>query len=353
MNGFIIILSSEKNITPDIPIYWKKPFDFQSKFVHRKQNGGSYQIEQFSSQKLEKEKLWIDTDDFIFITEGVIHNIHDLCKKNNSINAESLITKYYQTNNNTFFSLFEGNYSGFLFDKHRDILTTFNNKTGMKRVFYFHNSQYTIFASDLKTLCHSLNQLKIHYSLNVESAYLLLTSGFMHENLTLIDEVKQLRAGEYCLYKNNIIQIHSYFNLKDISETNDSKKTIIENLDGLFTEAVRLEFEIDKSNGLKHLTTLSGGLDSRMTALISYKAGYRDQILLNFSQKGYADEIIAKQIAKKFQIPLIQKELNEQSLIAIDDVVSVNDGLTLYSACSHAYDALKQTQHSETGMIHT
>ncbi len=353
MNGFIIKISTTKNNQANVPFFWKQPFDFQSSFNHRKCQGTNYHIEQFTSQKFENEKLWIDTEDFLCITEGIIFNINDLCKQNNVKDAKNLIHKYQKDKKHTFFNQFEGNFAGIFLDKKTNTWTAFNNKTGMKKVYYFQNSDYVIFASDLKTLTECLKSLQISFSLNEEAAYLLLTSGFMHENLTLINEVKQLRAGEYCNLRNEILQVDSYFNLKNISETNDSKKTIIHKLDDLFKDAVRLEFEFDKANNYRHLTTISGGLDSRMTALIAYKMGYKDQILLNFSEKGYADEVIAKQIAKAYQMEIIQIELNAQSLTAIDEVVSVNDGLILYSGCSHAFSAIKQLNCTKNGILHT
>lgn len=353
MNGFITIISTQNNNPLNIPVFWKQPFDFQSSFVHRKWKGNNYQIEQYTSKKFENEKLRIETTNFLCITEGIIQNLNDLCKLHTVKDAECLISKHYENKNNTFFSEFEGNYTGVFYDKQTNTWTAFNNKTGMKKVYYFQNSDYVIFASDLKTLTQCLKTLDISYSLNEESVYQLLTSGFMHEDLTLINEVKQLRAGEYCNFKTGILQVDSYFNLRNIIPTNDSKKTIIEQLDVLFKSAVKLEFDIDKTSNYKHLTTLSGGLDSRMTALIAYKMGYQNQVLLNFSEKDYADQIIAKQIAEAYKMELKQIELNAQSLVAIDDVVLVNDELTVYTACSHAFSALKQIQFPESGIIHT
>ena len=352
MNGFIVIIST-KNKPIDIPIYWKQPFNFQSPFFHRKCKGQNFQIEQYSSIKFENEKLWLNTVDFFCATEGIIHNIKDLCIQSGVLDAKSLIQKYYSENNKLFFNQFEGNYTGFFYNKRDNTWLTFNNKTGMKKLFYFHNKNFLIFATDLKTLIQSLKELNISYSLNEEGAYFLLSSGFMHENLTLINEVKQLRAGEYFHFIDGNLIVDSYFNLRDITETNLSKNLIIKQLDFLFKEAVRLEFDVDIANNYRHLTTLSGGLDSRMTTLIANKMGYENQILLNFSEKAYADEIIAKQIAKDYKMEIIQLELNAKSLANINEVVLVNDGLTLYSACSHAYSALKQVNNVNTGILHT
>lgn len=353
MHGFISVIATNKNSLPSIPIFWKHPFEFQPTFFHRKIKTENFNLEQFSSSKFENEKLWIDTSDFLFVTEGIIHNLDNLCKQNNVKDATGLILNYLRNKNTSFFNQFEGNYSGLFYNKHANTWTAFNNKTGMKKIFYFHNTDYLIFSTDLKTLSQCLKELQISFSLNEDNAYHLLTSGFMHENGTLINEVKQLCAGEYCISKEGGLEVNSYFNLINIQQTNDNKKTIIENLDVLFKEAVRIEYEVDKSNKYNHLTTLSGGLDSRMTALIAYKMGYENQLMLNFSEKGYADEIIAKQIVSEYNLEIVQFALNAQSLKPIDEVVLVNDGLTIYSSCSHVYSALKQINNKENGILHT
>jgi len=126
----------------------------------------------------------------------------------------------------------------------------------------------------------------------------------MHENKTLASEVKQIGAGEWAVYLNNHLKINSYYNLKDIQETTDSKETIIEQLDSLFREAIRLEFEKDKTNNYISLTTMSGGLDSRMTALIAHKMGYDNQILLNFQKKGMPIKSLQNKLLKVINLIL-------------------------------------------------
>jgi len=353
MNGLILIISTENKQFEKTPISWKKPFDFQHQHFHRSCLEKTYQIEQFSSIKFESEKHWIETDEFFFVSEGIIQNINELCKANNVDNVNQLITKFHKNNNKTFFKDFEGNYIGLYLDKKNKTWTSFNNKTGMKKLFFFQNQDFVVLSSDLKILIQCLSFHHIPYSLNEASSYLLLTSGFMHENMTLVNEVKQLRAGEYAFISDNKLQINSYYNLKDIEQTNDSKSTIIETLDYKFKEAVKLEFELDLKHNYRHLSTLSGGLDSRMTTLIAHKMGYNDQLLLNFSEKGYADEIIAKDIAAKYNIELKHEELNAKSLLPIDKVVSVNDGLNIYTSCSHVFSILSKINQPTNGILHT
>lgn len=62
----------------------------------------------------------------------------------------------------------------------------------------------------------------------------------------------------------------------------------------LFSNTVRLEFEKDVEYGYKHIVTLSGGLDSCITALLAHKLGYVNQLNFTFSQSDYLDEKILK-----------------------------------------------------------
>lgn len=175
----------------------------------------------------------------------------------------------------------------------------------------------------------------------------------MHEDYTLLSEVKQIIAGEYGYLSDKKLNILSYYNLKNIEENKDPETQIIDKLDKLFKEALEIEFEFDKKHNLIPLTTLSGGLDSRMVALFAHDLEYTNQQLLNFSEKGYADEVIAKQIAQSYSMQLTQIPLSPKGLLAIDDVVKVNDGLTLYSGAGHAFEALRKLKFEQSGILHT
>ena len=67
--------------------------------------------------------------------------------------------------------------------------------------------------------------MHINKSLDVEAAYLLLTSSFMQDDYTLIKEVKQIRAGEYAIQRKKL-KLKFYFHLREIKETTDSKEKL-------------------------------------------------------------------------------------------------------------------------------
>jgi asparagine synthase (glutamine-hydrolysing) len=351
MNGFIITISLN-GVMPEIEYNWKSLFNFQPAHIIRSLKSDNIQFEQFTAKKFISEKLWINNDNFFIVTDGIITNIDILKNTYKTQNSESLI--YLLSEKRTdFFSEFTGNFVGIFWNKTNNSITAFNNQTGTKKLFYYKSDTYSIFSTDLYTLSHTLDQLNIKKTIDVEASYLLLTSGFMHEDYTLINEVKQITAGEYGYISNKKLDIYSYYNLRDIKTNTDSENLIIDKLDKLFKEALEIEFEFDRKYDLIPLTTLSGGLDSRMVALFAHNINYKNQQLLNFSEEGYADEVIAKQIAQSYNMKLTQIPLSAKGLLAIDDVVKVNDGLTLYSGAGHAFEALRKLKFKQSGILHT
>ncbi|MCL2650005.1 MAG: asparagine synthase-related protein [Candidatus Azobacteroides sp.] len=351
MLGFAVLISKNKEISEN-SFTWKSTFDFQVEHVLRKKDFSNVCIEQNTAKRFLNEKLWVDTDDYFVVTEGVITNLKILYKKYLVENYENLIAKICTRTD--FFMEFIGNFAGYIFLKKENKHILFNNHSASKKVFYFSNENYCVFSTDLFTLSKKLNDLKIAKSLNIEAAYLLLTSGFMHENMTLINEVKQLRAGEYlCIDSNKDIKTDFYFHLNDIVETQDKKADIIEKLDEKFRNAVNLEFNQDIENHFTSLSTLSGGLDSRMTTLIAHKNQFTDVQCICFTEKNYADEIIAKKIAKSYNLSLQTYHLSANGLTAIEDVVKINDGLCLYSGAGHAFEALRNYKLQNIGFLHT
>lgn len=353
MHGFIVTISLKNESVHDLEYSWKPIFDFQNTHIKRNFVKSKINAEQYTSEKFINEKLWIDNDDFFIITEGLITNIDILCNSYKSADYEELI-RTISKEKATFFEDFSGNFVGFFWDKKTNTYLAFNNHTGTKKLFHFKSDEYIIFSTDLYTLSKTLACLNIKISIDTEASYLLLTSGFMHEDYTLIKEVKQIIAGQYANISNNTLKLISYFDINEIDINFESEDNVINNLEKLFKESVQIEFDFEKKYDYTPLTTLSGGLDSRMVALVAHDLNFHNQQLLNFSEKGYADEVIAAKIASTYKMNIEQISLSCKGLLAIDDVIAVNDGLTIYTGCSHVFEAIRKlTITGNIGIIHS
>ncbi|MDD3078939.1 MAG: asparagine synthase-related protein [Paludibacter sp.] len=351
MHGFIAVISLENNI-PEINFQWKNKFSFQNDFTKSTAIGQFYKAERFIKNTFSLDKIWVDNKKILGITEGIILNTNSFCLKHKIEHNHSAIAEHILTHPKLL-NEFNGNYCGFFFNKDTRKFIAFNNHTATQKIFYYKNESYLIVSTDLFTLSKTLDLLKLSKTLDRLGTYFLLTCGFMQENHTLIDEVKQLNAGEYLHGDQESFLVERYFNLNEIEYSTQKYQKTIDNLDCIFKESVKAEFEFDKIRNLNSQTTLSGGLDSRMTALIGHELGYNKQHLINFSQEKYADHIIANQISDHYKLELQHINITEKSLNYIDETVLVNDGLTSYLNSSLLFEVLPQITINRIGLLHT
>lgn len=354
MAGFTGIISLGSPLPESATFADKSGYGPEDKFIHQYKITPEYRIEQFTNSKFEAEKILEQDDDLLILTEGVILNLHFLASTTNKKKTFEIISTLYKNSGKDFVKDLRGDFSGIIYDRKLDEWFIYTNHTGSKRIFYYKDEKYFIFSSDVKEIAHLLGKLGISKSIDEAAAYLILTNGFMLEDHTLLQEVKRLAPGSYISLKDKQIHIHNYFNLKNIEPSNLNKAQIIEKMDVLFMNALRLEFEKDKEYGYKHIVTLSGGLDSRMTVLLAHKLGYTEQLNFTFSQANYLDEQIAKKIATDHRHNFLFQALDGGNYLKhIEDAVYLNDGLILYSGAAHVLDSVKNMNFDQYGLIHT
>ncbi len=353
MAGFTAIFS-KNNITQDFSFTDKSSSENFDNFSLKNLSGTNYRIEQFTIAKFMEEKICQEDEHLIIVTDGVLLNLNSLQQRHQADSVFSLLKTLYTNKGETFVDELRGDYSGLIYDKSTNTCFVFTNHTGSKRIFYLLQGDYFICSSDLVEISHLMDEFGIGKTLNEQAAYFLLTNGFMLEEYTLVSEVKRLMPGNYLVYENYKTEVKNYFHLKNINKTTDNKKQIIDNIDALFSNAVKLQFEKDKTYGYRHAATLSGGLDSRMTILVAHKLGYTNQLNFTFSQEGYLDEKIARKIAKDYRHEFIFKSLGSGDYLKeIDLTVRLNDGLVIYSGGVHVLDAIRRIDLKNYGLIHT
>ncbi len=354
MAGFTGIICLGSPLPESATFADKSGYVSTENFIHQFKITPEFRIEQFTNSKFEAEKIFEQDDDLLILTEGVILNLPYLSSKTNKTQVFDIISSLFKINGKDFVKELRGDFSGIIYDKKADEWLIYTNQTGSKRIFHYKDDNYFIFSSDLKEIAHLLGKLGISKSIDETAAYLILTNGFMLEDHTLLQEVKRLAPGSYITLKDKQLHIHNYFNLKNIEQSNLSKAQIIEKMDALFMNALRLEFEKDKSYGYKHIVTLSGGLDSRMTVLLAHKLGYTEQLNFTFSQANYLDEQIAKRIATDHGHNFLFQALDGGNYLKhIEEAVYLNDGLILYSGAAHVLDSVSNMNFSQYGLIHT
>lgn len=354
MGGFTAIVSKSSKFPVNFQFRDKHQYDENHNSLYKLIIDSRCKIEHFTNNKFPKDKFLDENEQYIIGVEGVLLNRIDLAGETGEDNTFNIILNLYLKYGENFIKSLRGEFSGFIYSKESGSWFVFTNPTGSKRIFYFHDDNYFIFASELRDISFLLREMSYPISLDTRGAYFLLTYGYMLKDITLINEVKRLSPGMKLTLINNQLSVAEYFNLNSIDKTDDKKDQIIENIDKLFKRAVRSEFEKDKEYGYKHIATLSGGLDSRMTVLIANKLGYNSQLNFTFSQSNYLDEKISKKIASDYRHDFLFQSLdNGLFLRNIDKTVFFNDGLIVYSGAAHLLHSLENINLEKYGLFHT
>ncbi len=158
----------------------------------------------------------------------------------------------------------------------------------------------------------------------------------------------------YIKIENGDFQVLRYFRVDNTPDNTQTEDEIIENVDRLFREAVKQEFEKDREYGYKHIASLSGGLDSRMTVWVAHELGYTQQLNLTFSQSGYIDETVAKQITSDLKHEWVFFSLdNGIYLKNLEEMIGITYGNTLYSGAAHVNHAVSRINFERYGLYHT
>jgi asparagine synthase (glutamine-hydrolysing) len=325
------------------------------KLLVDQKSGKDWFIERRTIRKFLDDKIFAASEDYLIVTEGVILNKKELETKYGSPgNFEKCLVTMYSKNGETFFNEFRGSFSGLFYDKARKTWLIYTNHIGDKQVFYTQHKNTILFGSEPGFVVESLKLNTIPINLDVEAAYMILTYGFFIENHTLALEIKKLAAGHYLKITNGSIseiQYHRFSNEPNYT------RSIIEWIDGIdyyFRKAIKLQFDKDLEYGFKHLTTLSGGLDSRMTVWVAHQLGYTEQLNTTFSQSNYLDETIAKEIAIDLKHDWLFKALDHGNFLKnIDEITRLTYGGGSYAGLAHGKSMYDLVNFEPFGIAHT
>lgn len=306
--------------------------------------------------KFLDDKAFFQDDSYICISEGAILNKKNLFSQYNVNSVFDLFKKMYAQDGEAFFSSFRGSFSGALFDKNKKRWIIYTNHYGDGFVFYFYRDRNFVFASQMNYIIDILKTNNITFSLHEGALYNLLTYGYMPDEFTCVSGIKRLLPGQYAVIEENEFTVKTYWQLKknkyDLS--NKSEVEIIDEMDSLFREAVKLEYEKDKEYGFHHLSSLSGGLDSRMTTWVAYSLGYTDIVNINYCQSNNPDELIAKKIACSLGTDFLSMPMDSaHCMLDVAINMQMSQGCIWYNSITGWRRLLENLNLNKFGLNHT
>ncbi|MCK9206152.1 MAG: asparagine synthase-related protein [Salinivirgaceae bacterium] len=300
--------------------------------------------------KFYNDSISFETDEFIVLTHGVFLGIE--ATKEDRLGA--FIIQEYLSKGETFANDLRGSFFISLTHKTQNKTLIYTNHVGDQRVFYMQIAGDVVVSNSIQKLVQFGHERSVNFQLNKRAAYYLLTFGYMLHDETLAAEIKRLKPGYFICYENDVFSVKPYYELQNIPDSKINEADAIETIDKLFRQAVKREFDKDREYNLRHLSTLSGGLDSRMTTWVGNDMGYKEMTTFTISQSEYLDATIAHSISLDLGLEWIFKSLDHGAFLKnLEAVMEINEGLTTYSGQTHGKSAYDLVNFNSFGLLHT
>jgi len=306
-----------------------------------------FSFELASNNKFPQDKLLFENDDLVIGFDGVVLN------KKAVIGQDSWLNYFLKDSEDLALKLknLRGTFNGFIYEKKRQRLRLFNDPCGAKNFAYEFDGTQFIFASSVWDL---LTLSDLTRTLNPDSLYCFLAYGYLFSEMSWTKNSKRLPAGSILTFQNNQVVCKKYKKFVYNQNHHRSKAKTLETLEALFEMTIKEQFQKDAEENYQSFTTLSGGLDSRVTALYGYELGNKNQVTFTCSQKGYDDEIIAREIAKDYGFEYHFYPLDGlEYLYDPKNMMRKIGGTTDYNSSSHIVHGIDNVWQDNFGLIHS
>ena len=223
------------------------------------------------------------------IFNGELFNYKDLQKEVGNLITNGdveVLFKLFDKQNINCLNKLNGFFAFSFYDSKSDELTIARDRYGVKPLYYYHDEEKLIFASELKALVNLTGALE----LNHEVLHTYLRLNYCSGKETIFKNVFRLLPGEYISVKDKKVKLNSWYKIPH------RKKE--ESISELLSDAVKLRLHADVPVGC----FLSGGLDSSIISALAkqhhnsihtYSIGFADEPF--FDETRYA-EMVAKHI---------------------------------------------------------
>ncbi|QZT37213.1 hypothetical protein K5X82_18610 [Halosquirtibacter xylanolyticus] len=313
-----------------------------------------FNVKYQTKNKFYRDNINIDTDQYRIILDGVFVNRLDLCTHYRKEQWSEVINELVNHYGLTFHERLRGSYYGLIYDKQRSEWCFFGDEINSKPLFYYQSKDFVLMGNNIFDMVSHIKSKGDSVSISIPSCYDLLTRGFMVESNTIVSEINRLRTGFRLRGSNDLAYTECYYKISLKSDNSIKMSDAVEIVDDLFLKAIDRNFKLDDDYRFKHIASLSGGLDSRMTVMMAHKMGYDDQLNFTFAQSGTLDSEIASQIASDLNHEWIFQFLDNGNFLKnLDQTTQVSQGLALYFGFSHGYSMIKNINLDNYGVVHT
>ena len=177
-----------------------------------------------------------------------------------------------------------------VYDENKKTVFIARDRLGVKPLYYSWRNGKLELCSQLAPLNKS--------KLDQEAISIYLQTGYVPSPFSIYEEIKKLPPGQYATFnlRENKKEIHSYWDLKEVEESDISYEDAKEQLHDLIVDAVKIRLQSDVPYG----SFLSGGIDSALVSSIanSIQKEKLKTFTIGFDEKEFDESQDAEQFAK-------------------------------------------------------
>lgn len=266
-----------------------------------------------------------DNSRYVIVYNGEIYNYQELRRKLHSsghqVNAASdtkVLLEMFSAYGVSMLNELQGMFAFAVWDKHEKELYLIKDRVGIKPLFYIHNEQQLLFASEAKSF------FKCGYPLEIDEDSLneLILYRFASGKATIFKNVFKVLPGHYLKIKTTgDVEIVQWWNLSEKIKQHPVIKNPVEWFHDTFNKAVSSHIISDVPVGV----LLSGGLDSGSICASLYEQGVKEIQTFNVGFKDFVDDESA--VAAKLSALY---GYNYHSILVEDDDLSENLSIANY-----------------------
>jgi len=274
----------------------------------------------------KKDSKPANSDDgrYTLFFHGEIYNYDELKQEisiEETLSPSQILLALYEKYGNDFVFKIKGAFNILAWDWKEKKLSVFNDRYGLRPIYYSHNNSKLYLASEVKAI---LTCNDVPKDIDDGAIASLFFFGFVMGNRTYFQAIKLLPPASFLVFKNNEISIDNYwdFNFLDKKEGN-RQDWYEEKLGNLILQAI----ERHVKDGVRISVPLSGGLDSR-TILASIPRKYYPINTVTFGTKDMDDVKIAQRVADALGTTHHYLEVLPEDIISnAKKIVDITDGM--------------------------
>jgi len=271
----------------------KPPRD--AEFLQQRSDESKISLGSMSNQSFLHKKKILQTKEITVVFDGILFNEQQFNTDKDEPFAKT-IYKLYLKFGATFVKNLRGHFVIAIFDLPKQKLFLYTDHFATKPVYFYQENDHFYFCSELKGIIPVGKREK---QLNQSALINAFALGYVVGTQTIYSNIHKLSEGSILTYdlENTKFQIQNYYKFPT-EPVSASEPKLLDDLSGLFDQAVGRILNTTVKYGYESLLTLSGGLDSRAVLASAVSQNFRPIYTIGIAEPNSGDEIYAKEVAK-------------------------------------------------------